>query len=256
MIENDQEMAKHVNMMSEASSPKVTTLNINGRNTDPGKETGKALLETHYPGIQPKQGTKYDRNKSIYTSLLHDKFKWISLDRLSTVFRGFKAKKSPGPDCFGPQVLMQLPLNIMEYIIIIYKACIALHFTPTCWKNSTIIFIPKPGKTSYTDPKSFRLISLSNYLLKALEKLCVWNTDETLEKKPLSIQQHGFQRGKCTDSAISKTVNFIEQNLDKDKQILAVFLDIKGAFDTICPKYIRKALRDKGINKDLSLIHI
>ena len=81
--------------------------------------------------------------------------------------------------------------------------------------------------------------------------MCVWNTDETLEKKPLSIQQHGFQRGKCTDSAISKTVNFIEQNLDKDKQILAVFLDIKGAFDTICPKYIRKSLKAKGINKDL-----
>ena len=49
MIENEQEMAKHVNMMTEASSPKVTTLNIKGQNTDPGKETGKALLETHYP---------------------------------------------------------------------------------------------------------------------------------------------------------------------------------------------------------------
>ena len=33
MIENEQEMAKHVNMMSEASSPKVTTLNINGQST-------------------------------------------------------------------------------------------------------------------------------------------------------------------------------------------------------------------------------
>ena len=107
-------------------------------------------------------------------------------------------------------------------------ACIIIPFDNMC------LSIPKPGKTSYTDPKSFRPISLSNYLLKALEKLCVWNTDETLETNPLSIQQHGFQRGKCTDRAISKTVNFIEQSLEK-KQCLAVFLDIKGAFDTICP---------------------
>ena len=28
-------------------------------------------------------------------------------------------------------------------------------------------------------------------------------------------------------------------------------LDIKGAFDTICPKFIRKSLKAKGINKDL-----
>ena len=173
------------------------------------------------------------------------------MERLKTVFQGFKAKKSPGPDSLRPQVLMQLPLNILKYIIIIYKACIALHFTPTSWKNSTIIFIPKPGKASYTDPKSFRPISLSNYLLKALEKLCVWNTEEALEANPLSIQQHGFQRGKCTDSAISKTVNFIEQSLDKNKQCLALFLDLKGAFDTICPKYKRKSLKAKGINKDL-----
>ena len=64
-------------------------------------------------------------------------------------------------------------------------------------------------------------------------------------------RQHGFQRGKCTESAISKTVNFIEQSLDKNKNCLAVFLDIKGAFDTICPKFIRRSLKGKGINKDL-----
>ena len=173
MIENEQEMAKHVNMMTESNSPKLSTMTLNGRNTDPGKETGKALLEAHYPGIQPKQGNKYDQNKSVYTNLLSDKYSWINIDRLNTVFRGFKAKKSPGPDSFRPQVLMQLPSNIMEFILIICKACIALHFMPTCWKNSTIIFIPNPGKTTYTDPKSFRPISLSNYLLKALEKLCV-----------------------------------------------------------------------------------
>ena len=252
IVENEQEMAKHINMMTESSSPKLSTLTLKqGRSTDPGKETGKALLEAHYPGIRPKKGTRYDRNKSVFTNLLQEKYNWINVERLKTVFQGFKAKKSPGPDSLSPQVLMQLPINILKYIIIIHKACMALHFTPTTWKNSTIIFIPKPGKTSYTDPKSFRPISLSNYLLKALEKLCVWNTDEALEANPLSIQQHGFQRGKCTDSAISKTVNYIEQSLDKNKQCLAVFLDIKGAFDTICPKYVRKSLKAKGINKDL-----
>ena len=30
-----------------------------------------------------------------------------------------------------------------------------------------------------------------------------------------------------------------------------VFLDIKGAFDTICPEHIKNSLKAKGINKDL-----
>ena len=221
--------------MTESSSPKISTLNLNGRNTDPGKETGKAMLAAHYPDIKPKQGTRYDRNKSVYSRMLTDKYTWISIDRLQTVFQGFKAKKSRGSDTLNPLVLMHLPENIMQYILTIYKACIALHFTPTCWKNSTIIFIPKPGKITYTDPKSFRPISLSNYLLKALEKLCVWNTEEIIETHPISIQQHRFQRGKCTESAISKTINFIEHSLDKDKQCLAVFLDIREPLTPYAP---------------------
>ena len=49
-------MAKHVNNMAEISSPKLSTLTLKqGHSTDPGKETGKALLEAHYPGIKPKK---------------------------------------------------------------------------------------------------------------------------------------------------------------------------------------------------------
>ena len=94
MTENEQEMAKHVNRLTESSSPKLSTLTLNGRNTDPGKETGKALLEAHCPGIKTKQGTKYDRNKSVYTNLLNDKYDWINIDRLNSL-PWFQSKKIP-----------------------------------------------------------------------------------------------------------------------------------------------------------------
>ena len=45
-----------------------------------------------------------------------------------------------------------------------------------------MVFIPKPGKTSYKIAKAWRPTSLTNYFIKALEKLCVWETDETLLK--------------------------------------------------------------------------
>ena len=75
------------------------------------------------------------------------------------------------------------------------------------------------GKEKYDNAKAFRPISLSNYLLKGLEKLCVWKMDTDLRKLPIHINQHGFQKSKCTETAISKTINSVEKHLEK-KQIL------------------------------------
>ena len=109
---------------------------------------------------------------------------------------------------------------------------IKLHFTPTIWKDAKVIFIPKPGKTYYSTPKSFRPISLSNYLLKVLEKLLIWHTDEILLKDPIHHRQHGFQAGKCTETAISHTINQIETFTLNRQHCLGLFLDIQAAFST------------------------
>ena len=52
--------------------------------------------------------------------------------------------------------------------------------------------IPKVGKEDYALAKSYRPISLMNYLLKGLEWLSVWVADTALEDNPLHIKQHGF----------------------------------------------------------------
>ena len=67
----------------------------------------------------------------------------------------------------------------------IYKAAIALHFTPTKWKSSKVVYIPKVGKDDYNQAKSYRPISLMNYLLKGIERLSVWVADTALEDNPL-----------------------------------------------------------------------
>ena len=112
-----------------------------------------------------------------------------------------------------PIIFKHFPNNTVTQLQLIYKAIIKLHFTPTLWKDARVIFIPKPGKSDYNTPKSFRPISLSNYLLKVLEKLLTWHTDEMLIQAPIHPRQHGFQKGKCTETAISHTVNQIEKFL-------------------------------------------
>ena len=133
------------------------------------------------------------------------------MDKLIAALDGFEKKKSPGPDEIKPVVFEHLPEKTLLYIQLIYKACIHLHYTPVTWKETKVILIPKPGKQSYRIPRAYRPISLSNYFLKGLERLVCWKMDEALVEHPIHPKQHGFTVNKCTESAISNTVNYIEQ---------------------------------------------
>ena len=81
-------------------------------------------------------------------------------------YKGFESKKSLGPDGLKPITLKHLPQSMITSIKMIDKASIALHFTPTKWKSPKVVYIPKIGKDDYALAKSYRPISLMNYLLK------------------------------------------------------------------------------------------
>ena len=98
--------------------------------------------------------------------------------------------------------------------------------------------------------KAFRPISLSNYFIKGLERLVVWRMDICLESKPIHPKQHGFTKGKSTESALSALINRIEQLLFNKKHGLGVFLDISAAFDSIDIEHIRNTLLEHGGEDD------
>ena len=71
-------------------------------------------------------------------------------------------------------------------------------------------------------------------------------------KSPLHKFQHRFRTDRSTETAISSVTDYIEQNIYYGKHVLAVFLDIQAAFDTIDPIHIRDTLERKGINKEIT----
>ena len=121
-----------------------------------------------------------------------------------------------------------------------------LKFTPSKWRCSKVIWIPKPGKDCYKAYKAWRGISLSNYPQKGLEKLIVNQADQDMVQ--VHRNQHGFRRNKSTESALSDTVNYIEQHITQSMNVIGVFLDIQAAFDTILPDAIRTKHLNHNIN--------
>ena len=163
----------------------------------------------------------------------------------------FKPYKAPGPDGFKPIIFKHLPESIFVRISFIYKASLHFHYTPRIWRETWVVFIPKPGKASYRQAASFRPICLSNYLIKGLERLICWRMEHHLHYYPIHPKQHGFQKGKSTETAFSNSINVVEYYIMRGLKAIGMFLDISSAYDSMDIHHIRNSLYLHGGDDDL-----
>ena len=247
-IQSEKEMAQLAKVAQWEERRDINVLTKpDGSSTDPGVETIDLLTGTHFPAATDIKHVTYNNRRNLAVQEINEKYKdWIDIQKIKTALEGFEKKKSPGPDGLKPLVFEHFPDAFLRVLETIYKSSIHLGYTPKAWKQTRVIFISKPGKETYDKPKSFRPISLSNYLLKGLERLVGWRMDRALQNHPLHPKQHGFLTGKSTESAISNTVNYIERHIMKKEHCVGVFLDISAAFDSIKPGHVRQALLKHG----------
>ena len=155
----------------------------------------------------------------------------------------FKPYKSPGGDGVYP-IMLQEGWEILQPLYLeICRASIRLGHIPKTWQKAKGVFIPKPGKNSYNMAKSFRLISLTSFQLKVMERMIYWHLNSCLDvDKLITRNQHGFRAGKSTESALHQLVTKIERTIVEGQYALGIFLDIEGAFDNVSFKSITEAL--------------
>lgn len=66
--------------------------------------------------------------------------------------------------------------------------------------------------------------------------------------KGLWILTQGFRKGRSTEAAISRILTKLETQKQLSKPAIAIFLDIKGAFDNVSLTSLYKALQKRGVN--------
>jgi hypothetical protein len=156
------------------------------------------------------------------------------MNRLQQAILMLKKGKRPASDGIPPEILKALPEDSLCFLLQIFTSSITQGYIPTSWTQSEVIFLPKPNKTDYTDPRSFRPITLSSYILQVLERLVLFRLEETaLHSFPLHPNQYGFTKGKSTTTAITHVLSSLETLRMAGTPTTAVFLDIKGVFDNV-----------------------
>ena len=68
---------------------------------------------------------------------------------------------------------------------------------------------------------------------------------------PLHPNQHAYQAGKSTETALHQLVVRLEKALDQKETALGVFLDIEGAFDNTSYDSISIALASHGVSPSI-----
>jgi hypothetical protein len=226
--------------------------------TESTEESHRLLMAEHFPGstnipeIMDTAGTNPDplgaTGRYNHPVLVDDR-PWLNLTSLDIALKQFDKLKCPGPDGFRPIVLCHLPLRARQALIDMYNAVIELHNTPLLWRGSEIIFLPKPGKDDYTDKRTFRPISLMPFLFKAMERMVKWHVAE--HANAFHPDQHAFRKGHSTENALSHMADAIEEHILTGKNALAVFLDIKGAFDNLSSATIANGMRNHNVDEDI-----
>ena len=87
----------------------------------------------------------------------------------------------------------------------------------SAWKEGTGIFLLKPGKESYFEAKRFRMITLTSFQLKCLERLIPYHIKED------TASQYGFCACISTETAVHEFVGCVEPWPPKQQGLLRCF---------------------------------
>jgi len=174
-----------------------------------------------------------------------------TLEEVNLVVRRLGPGKAPGLDRLSSVIIRKAWIVAKPEIFKIIHACFHVGVFPDCWKTGLLTVIPK-AKCSLplTNPKAYRPITLLPVLGKVLERLLAAQIISHLNKNcPISPRQFGFRSGKSTEDAISAVLD--TARVSSHKYVLAIFLDIQGAFDCAWWPLILVKLRLRGIPGNL-----
>ena len=256
-IKGASDIAKY---LKSKSLPGNCTLETEGGFTKNEEETLNLLLKTHFPNHAGEMESRQGELNSAYLPLpsypdhTAEVIDFFSYKRVESAFKKFKDYKSPGVDGIYPIMIKKTFDIVGEFLVNLFKDCIKTCYVPKSWRKSKVVFIPKVGKTDYSNPKNFRPISLMSFLLKGLERVILWYLEEdTLKGRLLHKNLFAYRAGRSTETALHCITHSIEKGLSiRKSHVVAVFLDIDAAFSKASINSMTRTLTGTQCNPALS----
>ena len=160
---------------------------------------------------------------------------------------------SPGEDRVHYQMLKHLGEDTLEFLLEMYNYIWQRNQFPLKWRKAIVIAIAKPGK-DHSKAENYRPIALTSCLCKVMERMVNQRLNWFLEYHQLiDKNQCGFRSSRGTIDHLVRLDGEIRSSFLRKQHLLAIFFDIKKAYDT-CWKYgILEALYKYGLRGNLPM---
>ena len=233
----------------------LSTMNTGTRLTDNVEDTMEHILMCLFPrDLHEVDNDEHQiiRSRSRLPSEGED-VEAFTREELVEVLATLGPKKAPGLDGITTEVLRKAWPHVQDLFVHTVNLMLSSGSFPSRWKIANVRLIPKKNDTDTTDIKAFRPISLLSVIGKIAEKLVLKRLKAFFDHTNfLCTKQYGFVKGKCTTDLLWDVGNRISEM--HSKYVIAILLDISGAFDNAWWPYILDSLRERRCPRNLHLI--
>jgi exonuclease III len=191
-------------------------------------------------------------NVRDYDLLIHNtpsrfQFKKTTVNEVWKILNTIKTKT--GTDNINVKVVKDSFEVIGGILTNIINESIEKGIMPSEFKVSTVVPIQKIAKT--VECSEFRPINMLPVPEKILEIIIKNQLSNYIENNRILIkQQSGFRRNHSCETSLNIVLKRWKEDIDKNKVIVAVFLDLKRAFETIDRDILMQKLFCYGITAD------
>lgn len=209
------------------------------------------LQETFFP--KPPKADLSDTRGYIYPPA---KGEWVPITEhaVRTAIQTAPPDKAPGEDQIPNRILKAAQELLVPVLTTVFNSSLNMQYCPKAFKKSITVALRKPGKSDYTEPKSYRPVALMNTLGKIMDTVLARRIQHITETCELLPHTHmGGRKNLSCEHAIHLLMEKVHKAWRRKKVASLLMLDVSGAFDNVSHARLLHNLQKRGL--PLQLIH-
>ena len=205
-------------------------------------------INSFFTSIGPNLAKNHDREWEFLGNIAQDECSQFRTDfrEVFNLCKNIITTKSSGISDISSKIFKDAFLVLVPQLVYMFNLSFESGVFPDKWKEATVIPLFKGGNKN--DVGNFRPVSLLPIPGKIIEKVVHSKLSSFLEPRDvISPKQGGFRKGFSTASSVADLTDRLFSNINNNLSTMAVFVDLRKAFDTVDHNILTQKLDCYGI---------